>query len=100
MHNYGYNRQGDYYTAGVQALGLGGDDTPFLLIFQEKTPPYLITVGGPDAAALAAGRDANRRALERFADCQATGVWPGYTQDIVSLPLPPWADRAFPEETY
>lgn len=100
MHNYGYNRQGPYYVDGAQALGLGGDDTAFLLIFQEKTPPYLIAVAGPDDIALAAGRDLNRRALQLFAECQSTGVWPGYApdDDLISLPLPPYAERRYLED--
>lgn len=100
MHDYGYNRQGPYYTDGARALDLGGDDTAFLLIFQEKTPPYLVTVASPDDIARAAGRDANRRALEVYAECQSTGVWPGYADDIVSLPLPAWAERRYLEESY
>jgi PDDEXK-like domain of unknown function (DUF3799) len=99
MHKFGYGAQGDWYLAAAQACGLVGDDAAFLLIFQEKTPPYLVTVAEPDPVALAAGRDRNRRAMDTYARCMASGVWPGYavgggsTDDqIVPLALPRWAE--------
>lgn len=98
MHSYGYNRQGPYYVDGVEALGMGGDDTTFVLIFQEKTPPYLVTVASPDDIATAAGRDLNRLALARFAECQTSGRWPGYPSEIVYLPLPAYAERRYLED--
>lgn len=98
MADYGYGMQGDWYKAAAQALGVVDDDAAFMLVFQEKTPPYLVSVCEPDADALAAGRDLNRRALDTFARCQASGVWPGYavgagsTDDrIVPLSLPRWS---------
>jgi hypothetical protein len=101
MHAYSYGAQGRWYLDGSQACELVGDDAAFLLIFQEKTAPYLVTVCEPDADALAAGRDLNRRALDTFARCQASGVWPGYqvgagsTDDqIVPLAMPRWAGVA------
>ena len=30
-------------------------------------------------------------ALEVFAECTETGVWPGYSDDIAYLSLPTWA---------
>lgn len=98
MSEHGYAQQGDWYKAAAQALGVVDDDAAFMLVFQEKTAPYLVTVCEPDADALAAGRDLNRRALDVFARCQASGVWPGYavgsgsTDDqIVPLALPRWS---------
>lgn len=98
MAEHGYGQQGDWYLTAGRELGLIGDDAAFLLVLQEKTAPYLVTVCEPDADALAAGRDLNRRALDVFARCQASGVWPGYrvgagsTDDqIVPLALPRWS---------
>jgi hypothetical protein len=99
MVSFGYGAQGEWYRAGGQACDLVGDDAAFLLVFQERTPPYLVTVAEPDPAALAAGRDRNRAAMDRYARCTASGVWPGYavaggtTDDaIVPLSLPRWAE--------
>lgn len=93
MNTFGYNQQASWYLDGVQALGLAGDDEPaFVLVCQEKTAPYLVTIGEPDRTALHWGRLRNRKALDVYRHCQATGVWPGYTDDVVSLPLPRWAE--------
>jgi hypothetical protein len=98
MDNYGYNRQGPWYEDGAIALGLGDDGTSFHLIFQEKEPPYLVTVAWPDPIAQRAGRALNRQALDVFARCQSTGDWPGYADTVIELPLPSWTERRFLDE--
>ncbi|WP_346536981.1 PD-(D/E)XK nuclease-like domain-containing protein [Micromonospora sp. DPT] len=89
---YGYHAQDDWYREGVRALGLCADPS-FTFIFVEKAPPHLIHVVqlGPDE--LAAGRHLNNRAIDRFAECQRTGEWPGYASDITTISLPPYALR-------
>lgn len=88
---YGYHAQDDFYREAVRALGLG--DLPFLFVFVEKAPPHLVHVVqlGPDE--LAAGRRINERAIDVFAECQRTGRWPGYADDITTITLPPYALR-------
>lgn len=90
--NYGYHQQDAWYTDAVRALGLA-DDPAFLFIFQEKTPPYLITVAQLDYDAVQAGRLANQLAMERYRDCTEAGKWPGYSDDIELISLPPWTLR-------
>ncbi len=102
MHKLGYYRPLPWYLDGISACDLdGGMEPAALIIWQEKTPPYLITPTVPDADALSKGRDLNRKALDVFARCTAAGVWPGYanpglagktTDDsIVTIGLPRWA---------
>ena len=91
--NYGYYQQDPYYLDGIRALGLH-DDPAFVFIFQEKDPPYLVNVVQLDEEARALGRARNRQAIERFRDCTAAGIWPGYSDDIELISLPPWAARA------
>jgi hypothetical protein len=31
------------------------------------------------------------RALAEYADCERTGIWPGYAPEIVMVDLPAWA---------
>jgi hypothetical protein len=90
--NYGYYQQDPYYLDGICALGLD-DDPAFVFIFQEKEPPYLVTVVQLDEEARQAGRARNRQAIERFRDCTEAGIWPGYSDDIELISLPPWALR-------
>lgn len=97
VFNFGYYQQAAWYLAGVRALGLG-DDPQFLLACQEKTPPYLITIAQPDAMALRIGEHRNRQALQIYRDCAAAGVWPGYADEVVSVPLPAWAENRYWEE--
>jgi hypothetical protein len=96
IYDYGYFQQGAWYLDGVLSLGLA-DDAAFLLVFQEKTPPYLVNVVELHAVALRFGRELNRRALEIFAECSESGVWPGYGDDIKYLSLPPWAEKQLEE---
>lgn len=93
MVDYGYAGQADFYLDGAKALGLVDDDAAFLFVAQQKTPPYLITVFQPDPDALCYGRDTNRRAIEIFAACQESGVWPSFSDEIEEIALPPWVAR-------
>jgi PDDEXK-like domain of unknown function (DUF3799) len=91
--NYGYYQQAAWYIDGVRALEID-DDPAFLFVFQEKTAPYLITVAELDEPAIQAGRERNAEACEIWRDCTDTGIWPGYTDEIELISLPPWAPRA------
>lgn len=92
MHGYGYHQQMDWYLAGVKALGLHGDRDPAcVLIFQEKTAPYLISIFQPDQSALDIAHTRNRKALDVYRECTETGMWPGYGDDVMPVSLPGWA---------
>jgi hypothetical protein len=89
--NLNYHMQAAWYTDALeQFYDLG---PAFLFVFQEKTPPYLITIAELDNDAIRAGRARNRDACEIWRDCTQAGVWPGYTDDIELITLPPWAAR-------
>lgn len=98
IHEHGYHQQDDWYRAGCRALGIGDADTSFVFIFQAKTAPYLVTVVELDLVARKIGAERNRRALETYARCVESGVWPGYDDDIHLLSLPVWAERQHDEE--
>ena len=91
---YGYNCQAAWYEEAAQALELGGEDTEMLLIVQEKKAPYLVNIVGFDFFSREIGRAKNRVAIERFADCTASGHWPGYADENPNyLPLPGWQEN-------
>lgn len=99
LHAYGYYRQGAWYLDAVAALGLAERAT-FVLVVQEKTAPYLVTVAVPDEESLRAGQHYNQQARQVFADCTASGRWPGYSdEDPVYVSLPGYALNRFYEET-
>jgi hypothetical protein len=93
--NFGYHMQAAWYLDGVREL-LPGSDPAFVFVFQDKVPPYLITVAELDDLAERAGRRRNAEAIERYRDCREAGTWPGYSADpetIELISLPPWATR-------
>lgn len=99
IRDHGYNCQGAWYLDAVKALGLHGDIEPaFVLVFQEKTAPYVITVVEMDVISLRIGAAKNRRALDIYRECTATGHWPAYTDRVELVPLPAWAEIRDTEE--
>ncbi|AWM87342.1 hypothetical protein C4E04_11760 [Microvirga sp. 17 mud 1-3] len=50
-----------------------------------------------DSESVALGRAEYRRDLDQYAQCCATGVWPGYGDTIQSLTVPRWAFNNNPE---
>ena len=90
--DFGYFQQAAWYIDQVLALGLA-DDASFVLIAQEKTAPYLVTVFEPDDESLRVGRELNRRAIDIYAECQSSGIWPVYSEDVELLSLPSWFIR-------
>lgn len=99
VYEHGYHAQAAFYLAGVKAHGLHGDQEPaFIFAFQSKTAPYLIHLVELDFPALALGAARNERALQIYADCERTGIWPGFNDRITYLPLPPYAEKRDQEE--
>jgi len=92
IDEFGYHQQDDTYRSGCHALGIADEDAAFVFVCQEKTAPYVITVIEVNATARRIGAARNRRALETFAHCTATGYWPGYSDDVVPTALPGWAE--------
>jgi hypothetical protein len=90
---YGYHQQSGWYQD--IAVDLGIDVRGFVLIVQEKDPPFLVSVIQLDEEAEAVGRALNRCALRIYAECTESGEWPGYRaeDEITSVSLPAWALR-------
>lgn len=95
---HGYHQQDDWYRTGARDLGLASEDAAFVFVFQEKTPPYVVTVVELDVMCRRIGAARNRRAIETYAECRRTGHWRGYRDDIAHLSLPPYAENRDIEE--
>ena len=89
IFDFGYDIQNVFYTDAVRAAGLA-EDVEFLFIAQETTAPYLITIHELDEIGLRLGRERVDRACALFAECTATGIWPGYSDDIELVTPPYW----------
>lgn len=93
---WGYHCQAAWYLDGYRALWEGSDPA-MLFVFVEKAAPYLVSVVELDRHALAVGAELNRRALHIYAECRATGVWPGHSPEIELIALPAWATNRLEE---
>lgn len=94
VHEYGLHQQQAWYTDALTSLP-DVESVAFLFAFVEKEPPHVVTVAELDWQAVEIGAARNARATRIFAECTASGVWPGYFPDdeIALLTLPPWATR-------
>ena len=93
--NLRYYQQAAFYRSAVQSLGF--EDPMFFFVFVGKEQPHLITVFELHYEDMLEGQNRNRQALDVWAECQRTGVWPGYSPEIQSLRLPPWTHRQIEE---
>lgn len=84
--NFRYHVQAHWYQQPFQ------EAEQFLFIAVEKQPPHLVAVYAATPAMVAAGARAAGRDLQVLADCHASGVWPGYGDEILPLDLPRWCD--------
>lgn len=92
LADFGYHVQLAWYLMGLHAIGYTAD-AQALLVFQETTAPYLVTVCQPDPTAMRLGAIRCRQALDLYAECVRDGRWPGYSDDVVLTELPPWETR-------
>lgn len=88
---FGYHSQAAWYLDLLRDLDL--PIRGFLFVAQEKEPPYLVECMEIALPAVEIGRERNRRALQMFRDCTASGLWPGYNSDdtITPIDVPTWA---------
>jgi hypothetical protein len=96
IYDYAYHRQADWYAAGVEALF--NRDAEVVFLFQSKKPPHLIVPVDLDTPARRIAAAENRQALEIWAECVATGEWPGYVRGIATSGVPAWIERQYEDE--
>ena len=93
--NLGYGLQAAFYTRVFSQVY--GCRPPFILLAQEKEPPLAAAAYQvpPD---LMQHYDATiNSALLKFAECERTGQWPGYSTQVRMLTVPSFAQRMIDE---
>lgn len=90
---FGYFMQDAWYRDLVAHHHDVPESEAFVFVVVEKTPPYLVTVVRYDAEAVEEGRRLNRLAVNTYAECVESGVWPGYADRTVTISLPGWVAR-------
>lgn len=86
---YRYHVQDALYRAGCAGAGVPAKHFVFVVV--EKRPPFAIGVYTLDHEGVAAGHTAARRNVAQYAYCVRNNDFPGYSQSIETLILPPWA---------
>jgi hypothetical protein len=89
LYDYGYHQQAAWNIDGLAACA-GVYDAAFVFIVQQKEPPWLVSVCQLEPEDIAYGRAQNRAAIEVYAKCRESGVWPGY-DGLYVVALPGWA---------
>lgn len=96
MWDKSYYLRAAWYEDGLRELGF--ENARYLPIFIDKSPPHEIVPVWPNDAALTWGRVQMKRLRSVLAHCRATGEWPGYTDDAITLGLPYWAEMKLQEQ--
>jgi hypothetical protein len=98
IHQRGYHVQDAHYRDGVEAVDLAPDGAAFVFVYQEKTPPYVVTVTQLPAMDQTIGADLCHQARDLYRQCMESGRWPGYSDDIEIISLPPYVQRQYMED--
>ena len=87
--NFRYHVQASWYLDGLERA-TGNRPEQFIFICVEKKPPHAVAVYAADAEMIAQGQITAARDLQQLADCKAANSWPGYSDQIETISLPPW----------
>lgn len=90
---YRYWVQAAWYLDGIE-IATGQRPEAFVFAAFEKSAPYAPAFYFADNEMIQMGRREYRRLLAIMAECQRTGVWPGYDTAVTPLSLPLWALKA------
>lgn len=86
---WGYHVQDAYYSQILEDIF--AERPAFLFITVEKEDPWCCTVYQLDDEGVEEGHRLCCKALDTYAKCLDSGTWPGYSTDVETLRLPPWA---------
>ncbi len=89
---YGYALQFAFYRAILRQHGYTIDDCMIVAI--EKSAPYAVACFRLRDEDLERADAVVRRLVGEIGDAQRTGVWSGYSPDVVDIALPDWAFRS------
>ena len=88
IYNHGYHISAAFYIDGVKAAT--GDECEFVIIAAESKAPFSTIVYTLNYNAIELGRQLYKEALVKVAECQKTGIWPSYGDEVLEIDLPHW----------
>ena len=94
---FGYHRQAAWYCDGYERIA-GRPCMGFYFIFISTTAPYLVTAGKMGDEAQAIGWGGCLKAERILHECEESGRWPGYADQLIEIDLPAWAYKQATEE--
>lgn len=94
---FGYHRQAAWYCDGYERI-VGRPPLGFYFIFISTTAPYLVTAGKMGDEAQAIGWGDCLKAERILHECEESGKWPGYADQLIEIDLPAWAYKKAAEE--
>ena len=94
MWNDGWHIQAAMAERGLDAMDpTSHGRRDYLFVVQEAAPPYLLTVARICEAPLTIARKQLQWAVDRWTECQANNVYPGYPLETVEPAMPGWAEQ-------
>lgn len=87
--DWGYHVTAAFYVDGWKAAT--GEKRDYVFAAWEKEEPYANAWYFAEDEVLEAGRTEYRRLLRIYAECLDSDNWPGYSEQLQPLLLPPWA---------
>jgi hypothetical protein len=97
--NFRYHVQAAWYLHGLEQATCTRPEQ-FIFICVEKKPPHAVAVYAASPEMVGAGGEQALRDLEVLATCKAANSWPGYSDGVEVIDLPPWmrprADGSLP----
>ena len=91
IFTYGYHRQASLYLMGARVLDL--PVRHYCIIAAEKEPPYAVAVYRITEGTIDATDEQVRELLRRYRQCQESGKYPGYPDEVQDITVPDWAWR-------
>lgn len=94
--DFGYDIQRAWYLDALHRIT--GEDAEFVFVAVEKEPPYLVAVHQLPTIWAEMGVTKARKARQVYAECMASGEWPGYGNEVFLLSPPTWLIYQHEEE--
>ena len=94
---HGYPIQDAHYRDVMEWIT--GERPPMVFVVVEKTPPHFVAVHQFDDVTRLVARDLAAKARRIYAECKASGDWPGYGDDTLTPQIPGWWINQADEDT-
>lgn len=86
---YGLHVQQFVYSEIYRSI-TGKASADFVFVLVEKNPPFGVAVVRLTKEAVEAARSQVEKALALWKQCEKSGVWPGYGDNVITVDLPAW----------